>query len=155
MDWRQKQKTFFLDKNFEFQQDQRILDWAKNNTVNMQGDVTYFKDKLAISEDSDNFLCIINHRMELQELFTLLKSIYNKQFNRICISINKFLLYTNIDNEKMIDNYDQSLEMLVKSIFFDYSIKYFFVPELKGKHFNFASPTSQFFLVNERLQSSS
>ena len=98
---------------------------------------------------------IINHRIELQELSTLLLNIYKKQFSRICLSINKFLIYTNVDNDEIIENYDQAIEMLVKSIFLDYETKYFYVQNLKGNHFNFASPTSQFFLVNDRLQSSS
>ena len=76
MDWRQKQKTFFLNKNFEFEQDKRILDWANNHTIKIQGNVDYFKDKLSISENSNNFLIIINHRIELQELSTLLLNIY-------------------------------------------------------------------------------
>ena len=134
MDWRQKQKTFFLNKNFEFEQDKRILDWANNHTIKIQGNVDYFKDKLSISENSNNFLIIINHRIELQELSTLLLNIYKKQFSRICLSINKFLIYTNVDNDEIIENYDQAIEMLVKSIFLDYETKYFYVQKIGRAH---------------------
>ena len=55
------------------------------------------------------------------------------------------MIYSNIGDKNSIDDYDQALYNLILNIFVESKIEYFFIKNLKGDHFNFASPTSQFF----------
>jgi hypothetical protein len=36
--WREQQKTFFAEKNIEFEQDQRIIDWLDKTKTMVIGD---------------------------------------------------------------------------------------------------------------------
>ena len=107
----------------------------------------YFQDKLNIStkEQYNQCLAIINKKTSNFELVDLLQHL--KNINRVCLSINKFLIYTRSNYNNVVEDYDQALLDFVKTIFKNRDIKHYFVKDLKGDHFNFASPTTQFFIT--------
>jgi len=146
--WRETQKSFVSEK-VEFVQDQRILDFFDNSVVHAVGDVEYFHDKLNIKE-SDSYtqaLLIVNTPTSNLELTVMLESI--KNIDRVCVSINKFLLWTQTNRDDVTEDYDTALLELIKSIFKNRNVQHFYVKGVKGRHFNFASPTTQFFITNE------
>ena len=144
--WRLQQQKFF-NADVEFLQDRRILDFFGLLPVLCIGDVEYFKKKLNTykQKKDDQCLIIVNKKIKNTELVKLLKKYRN--FKRLCVSINKFCLYTTKNNSKIVDNYDTAILNLVKSIFYNREIEHRFVKGLKGIHFNFASPTTQFFIT--------
>ena len=146
--WREQQQNFSSEK-VEFIQDQRILDFFDNSPILGMGDVEYFKNKLNISnkEQYTQCLTIINAKTSDIELFSIFDCL--KNISKVCLSINKFLIWTPKNNEKVAEDYDQALFNLIQSIFKNKKIKHYFVKGLKGRHFNFASPTTQFFITNE------
>ena len=143
--WREKQKAF-ISGEVELVQDQRILDFFGQVPVYTIGDVDYFKDKLnCVKEPVHQALAIINKETSDVELEQFLHPI--KNIDRVCVSINKFLIYTNSNNKQVHDNYDMALLHFIENIFSGRQIDHYFVKGLKGHHFNFASPTTQFFIV--------
>jgi hypothetical protein len=151
-DWRAIQKNFF-NEYVEFAQDQRILDFfftTKKIPTYGYGDISYFIDKINFIHNLKSYeqaLLIFNSIIEKFELLEIIDNFKKKLKNnaKICISINKFLLYSNIGDKHAEDNYDQSLKSLIEKQFVKSNIDYYFIKNLKGDSFNFASPTSQFF----------
>ena len=147
LDWRQQQQLFSLEK-VEFIQDYRILNFFDKLPVLGLGDIEYFKNTINIVGNKEKYnqcLTIINKKISDLELVSLLKTL--KNIEKICISINKFLIYTTSNNKNIIDDYDQALLLLIKEIFKNRDIEHHFVKGLKGDSFNFASPTTQFFIT--------
>lgn len=147
LNWRLEQQNFFTEK-VEFIQDQRIFDFFNEQPVLGIGDINYFKSKLQIvkkKEKVSQCLIILNKKILDLDLITLLEKI--KDVKKVCVSINKFLLYTNFYNQETVEDYDEAIFLLIKNIFKERNIKYFFVKNLQGSHFNFASPTTQFFIT--------
>jgi len=144
--WRVTQQKFFGEK-VEFVQDKRILDFFDQTPCLCIGDTDYFKKKLNVSKIKQKNQCLIicNKKISDKKLLQLLKKY--KNFKKICISINKFYLYTNKNNKKIIDDYDYAIFNLIQLVFSKKKIKHFFVKNLNGHYFNFASPTTQFFLT--------
>lgn len=150
--WRLAQQRFFKQP-VEFEQDQRIKIFF-SNTVKVPtfsyGDVSYFKE-INFSNSYKKYnqsLLIFDHLMETSLLVDTIKNFKSEKFNdnsKVCICINKFLIYSNIGNKNVENDYDQALYNLISNIFVGSKIKYYFIKNLKGDHFNFASPTSQFF----------
>ena len=90
--WREKQKAF-IPGEVELLQDQRILDFFGKVPVYSMGDVNYFQDKLnLVQKPGKQALAIINKETSDKELGQLLHPI--KKIDRVCVSINKFLIYT-------------------------------------------------------------
>ena len=150
-DWRVQQQNFFKNqivKDVEFVQDQRILNFfSKKDSIYGIGDIDYFKKKFTIVNNIKNCnhcLVIINKKTQDLDLIKILNS--TKNFKKICISINKFVLYTESYNSHIIDDYDETIFRLIKKTFIKRDIEHFFVKNLKGSNFNFASPTTQFFI---------
>ena len=113
------------------------------------GNIEYFKDKLNIVEDDkikhNQCLVIVNKNTSNIDLIDLLRKLNN--IKKICLSINKFLIHTKVNNKDIIDDYDQALLLLIKQIFKNRDIEHHFIKGLKGDSFNFASPTTQFFIT--------
>lgn len=150
-DWRVQQQDFFknhLVKEVEFVQDQRVFDFfSKQDVIFGIGHVDYFKKKLNIINNKkkcNHCLVVINKKTLDLNLIKILDSI--KNFKKICISINKFILYTESHKSNIIEDYDKAILDLIKKTFVNKKIKHFFVKNLKGINFNFASPTTQFFI---------
>lgn len=150
-DWRVQQQNFFKNqivKDVKFVQDQRIFNFfSKQDSIYGIGDIDYFKKTFNIVNNIKNCkhcLVIINKKTQDLDLIKILKSI--KNFGKICISINKFFLYTNLHNKDVIEDYDEAIFRLIKKIFIKRDIEHFFVKNLEGSNFNFASPTTQFFI---------
>jgi len=145
-DWRQQQLNFATEKVI-FAQDQRILDFFDESPVLGIGDVEYFKNKIniCVKKKYKQCLAIINQKISNVELVNLFQSL--KNVDKICLSINKFLIYTESNYLCIIEDYDLALLELVKENFKDRNIKHYFIKNLKGDSFNFASPTTQFFIT--------
>lgn len=150
-DWRVQQQDFFKNhfvKEVEFVQDQRVFDFfSKQDIILGIGQVDYFKKKLNIIHNRkkcNHCLVVINEKTLDLDLIKILDSI--KNFKKICISINKFILYTESQKSNIIEEYDEAILDLIKKIFVKKKIKHFFVKNLKGFNFNFASPSTQFFI---------
>jgi hypothetical protein len=150
--WRLTQQRFFKEP-VEFKQDQRIKNFFSKTVREptfSYGDVSYFKE-INFSNSCKKYnqcLLIFNHLIETSLLVDTIKNFKYEKFNdnsKICICINKFLIYSNIGDKNVENDYDQALYNLISNIFVESKIKYYFVKNLKGDHFNFASPTSQFF----------
>lgn len=142
--WREKQKAF-IPGEVELLQDQRILDFFGKLPVCGMGDVNYFRNKLnLVQQPVHQSLVIINEETSDMELAQLLQPI--KKIDRVCVSVNKFLIYTNSNNNQVDDDYDKALLHFIENIFQGRRIDHYFVKGLKGHHFNFASPTTQFFI---------
>ncbi len=144
--WRTQQQNFFGAK-VEFAQDKRILDFFDSTPLEAIGDVAYFKNKLPFYKNKHRQQCliIINKPTNKKQLISLVKKY--KDYKKICIAINKFYLYTDTNDQNIKDNYDLALLDVIKKIFVNKEIKHFFIKNDKGQHFNFASPTTQFFIT--------
>jgi hypothetical protein len=146
LSWREQQKTFFAEKDIEFEQDQRIIDWLVNATTYAHGENyfdKYFSRTVHINE-AEQALIFIKIMINVETLTKLLSSFVSVP--RVCISINKFLIYTDTF-EDVNEDYDLALLDYIKSIFVNRTIEYHYIPNVKGAHFNFASPTTQFFIT--------
>jgi len=150
--WRLTQQRFFKEP-VEFEQDQRIKDFFLKTVQEptfFHGDVSYFKE-INFSKKYERYnqcFLVFNHIIEKSLLIDTIENYKFKKLNdnsKVCICINKFLIYSNIGDKNSVDEYDQSLYNLISNIFVGSKIEYYFVKNLKGDHFNFASPTSQFF----------
>ena len=148
--WRQAQYTFTKDK-IEFLQDQRILDFLTDIPTLTFGDTKYFHDKLNVSEltQYDLGLIIINELTSDRKLEHTLKNLKTKFTDnaKICLSINKFLVYARENNDTINNNYDIALLEFVKNIFPKKQIDHYFIKNVNGNYFNSASPTTQFFIT--------
>lgn len=144
VNWRETQKAFASSK-VELLQDQRILDFFGQVPVYGVGDIDYFKDKLNfIEKPKHQALVIINKETSDTQLEKLLHPFTHVK--RLCVSINKFLIYTNKKYTQIDADYDRALLNFIENIFERRKIVHYFVKGLKGHHFNFASPTTQFFI---------
>ena len=149
--WRLEQQNFSQEK-IEFLQDKRILDFFESKPIFVIGQTDYFTKKFELvktPENTDQCLMIINELISVDKLCSLLNSVnlISKQMKHICIAINKFLVYNTINQEEFNDDYDQALFDLVKKFFPHENVSYYYVENLKGEHFNFASPCTQFFIT--------
>jgi|688.fasta_scaffold572931_2 hypothetical protein len=144
--WREQQKTFFAEKNIEFEQDQRIINWLIDTTTYVYGD-NYFNQyvhRVDNIEEAHQCLIFVKNPIRSKSLETLLNPLIN--IPRVCIAINKFVIYTDTFTD-VNEDYDIALLDYMKSIFKNRVIDYHYVPNVKGLHFNFASPTTQFFIT--------
>ena len=145
VNWRETQKAFASSK-VELLQDQRILKFFGKVPTYGVGDIDYFKDKLNFTEKpKDQALVIINKETNDIKLAKLLRPL--NHVKKVCVSINKFLIYTNKNSTQVDDDYDRALLHFIENIFEHRHIDHYFVKDLKGHHFNFASPTTQFFII--------
>jgi hypothetical protein len=146
LSWREQQKTFFTEKNIEFEQDQRIINWLDNTNTYVFGD-NYFDQyiqRVQQIDEANQVLIFVKNIISGESLQKLLQPIVN--IPRVCIAINKFVIYTDVF-ENINEDYDIALSDYIKSIFKNRTIDYHYVPNVKGSHFNFASPTTQFFIT--------
>jgi len=144
--WRKKQQSFFVEKNIEFQQDQRIINWLVNTNTYVIGD-EYFNKYFQRTDDvidAKQALIFIKNYTSSKYLEQKLTPFIN--ITRVCIAINKFVIYTDTI-EDVNEDYDVALFDFIQSIFKNRIIEYYYVPNVKGSHFNFASPTTQFFIT--------
>jgi hypothetical protein len=146
LSWRQQQKTFFAEKNIEFEQDQRIIDWLVNTKTFVMGDGYFdkFFQRIDKIDEAEQALIFIQNPISSTNLKLLLTPLID--VSRLCIAINKFIIYTDVF-ENINEDYDTALLDYIKSIFKNRTIDYHYVPNVKGSHFNFASPTTQFFIT--------
>lgn len=144
--WREQQKTFFAEKNIEFEQDQRIIDWLVDTKTFVMGDNYFdkFFQRIDKIDESEQALIFIQNTTSSTKLKLLLSSFIS--IPRVCVAINKFVIYTD-KVEDVNEDYDIALLDYMKSIFKNRTIDYHYVPNVKGSHFNFASPTTQFFIT--------
>ena len=150
--WRATQQNFFKEK-VEFEQDQRIIDYFIDSTLPTygHGSISYFLDKINFVENLKNYqqaLLIFNKKIEKNELKSFIQQFKNiiVDNSRICISINKFQIYSKNSSLNLNEDYDLALYDFISSEFKNSKIKYFYVKNLKGNNFNFASPATQFFI---------
>ena len=144
--WRDKQKTFFSEKNVEFEQDQRILDWLDYSKKTFYaGDAKYFRHRTEAVpiNQAEQAVVIINGLTYINALRTSCNIVRNVP--RIALAINKFLIYS-LTPMECNDNYDIALLDYITELFPNRKIAHFYEPNVKGVHFNFASPTTQFFI---------
>jgi hypothetical protein len=151
-DWRQTQKRFFKE-NVEFEQDQRIIDYFVDKDLPTYGlgQISYFLDKINFIKNLQSYqqaLLIFNKKVEKDYLKYFIKRFKNKitDKSKICISINKFLIYSKKSSPHLKEDYDLALYDFISDEFKNSKIEYFYVKNLKGDSFNFASPTTQFFI---------
>jgi len=149
INWISRQKTFFKEPH-EFKQIQRIKDFfntTKNAPTMLLGDTSYFdayfNNKVTTAPEQVLFVC--NTATSLNEFKKQLQSI---KATRICIAVNKFRLYSTQNSNTVNSNYDISLFDFVQDIFKDSRIDYFYEKDL-GDKFNFASPTTQFYITHD------
>jgi hypothetical protein len=147
LSWRDQQKTFFADSTVEFEQDQRIIDWLDTSKKTWVYGETYFNNKLQLTTDistAEQALLFIKISRSIGVVEHLCKSLINVP--RVCIAINKFVIYTN-ELTDVNDDYDIALLDFIQSIFVNRKIAYHYIPKVNGSYFNFASPTTQFFIT--------
>ena len=133
INWISRQKTFFEEPH-EFKQIQRIKDFfktTKNAPTKLLGATAYF---------NSYFKNQVTKHPKQQ-----LKSI---KAPCICVAVNKFRLYSTKNSKTLHSNYDISLFDFVQDIFQTYKIEYFYEKDL-GDKFNFASPTTQFYITHD------
>lgn len=144
LSWRDKQKQFLVNQ-IEFDQDSRILSWINNSPTYFWGDVSYFKPYATETNinSASQALLIFNEQILTSDVENVLKSIVH--IPKICIAINKFLIIPN----KVFDyndDYDIALLEFVQHIFPNKHIDYYYNKHVKDTNFNFASPTTQFYI---------
>lgn len=154
--WRETQQLFFGKKHtVEFEQDVRIFDFfsdSKNKVIYGYGDIEYFSKKISFSNNSQTYdrgLIIINQETEINSFKQQLKEIKKKLINadKIAIGVNKFLLYSEQENNDTNRNYDIALKDIITKEFSEFSLQHYYDEHMKGDTFNFASPATQFFLT--------
>ena len=145
-EWRIQQQKF-ANEPVEFKQDKRILDFFDNKPIRGIGEVEYFRNRLNLTEETNctQVLLVVNALTYYKDLIKMLKDING--YDKSCVSINKFFLWTDHYNPTVDVNYDMALLALVQKCFPNKSIEHFFVKDLGGSHFNFASPTTQFYIT--------
>lgn len=151
-DWRTTQKNFFLE-DVEFEQDERIINFFVNKNIPTYGygQISYFSNKINFVENLQSYtqaLLIFNEKIEKDDLKNFIKKLKNLIINNsiICIAINKFQIYSKKSSLNFIEDYDLALYNFIYDEFQNSIIKYFYVKNLRGDSFNFASPTTQFFI---------
>lgn len=149
INWISRQKTFFEEPH-EFKQIQRIKDFfktTKNAPTKLLGDTAYFNSyfKNQVTMHPKQVLFVCNTATSMNELKQQLKSI---KAPCICVAVNKFRLYSTKNSKTLHSNYDISLFDFVQDIFQTYKIEYFYEKDL-GDKFNFASPTTQFYITHD------
>jgi hypothetical protein len=147
LSWRDKQKTFFANRNIEFEQDQRIIDWLDTSKKTWVYGETYFNNKVQLTNDistAEQALLFIKTTTSINVVENQCKSLIN--IPRVCVAINKFVIYTNHFNN-VNDDYNLALFEFIQSIFINRTIDHHYIPDLNGSFFNFASPTTQFFIT--------
>ena len=114
--WREQQKTFFAEKNIEFEQDQRIIDWLDNTKTYVMGDIYFnrFFHRIDKIDEVDQALIFIKNPISSTKLQLLLFPLIN--IPRVCVAINKFVIYTDVF-ENINEDYDIALSDYIKSIF--------------------------------------
>jgi hypothetical protein len=145
--WRNRQKTFFAESSIEFEQDQRIIDWLNTSKLTWIHGENYFNNKLDLTKDTKNAeqaLLFIKTSMNIKTVEYLCKSLVD--IPRVCIAINKFAIYTNEFND-VSDDYNQALFEFIQPIFKNRKIDYYYLSKDDGTYFNYASPTTQFFIT--------
>jgi len=148
LSWRDQQKTFFADSNIEFEQDQRIIDWVDTSKKTWVYGETYFNSRIQLANDTssaEQALLFIKTAKNINVVEHLCKSLVDVP--RVCIAINKFVIYTNDFKNNVSEDYDLALLEFIQSIFVNRTIDYHYIPNLNGSFFNFASPTTQFFIT--------
>jgi hypothetical protein len=148
LSWRDRQKKFFANSNtIEFEQDQRIIDWLDTSKKTWVYGETYFNNKVQLTNDisiAEQALLFIKNSRSIGVVEHLCKPLI--AVPRICIAINKFVIYTeNFNNVN--EDYDLALFEFIQSIFVNRIIDYHYIPKVNGSYFNFASPTTQFFIT--------
>jgi len=147
LSWRDQQKTFFANNNIEFEQDQRIIDWLDTSKKTWVYGETYFNNKVQLTNDistAEQALLFIKTSKSIGVVEHLCKLLINVP--KVCIAINKFVIYTN-ELSDVNDDYDIALLYFIQSIFVNRKIDYHYIPNVNGSYFNFASPTTQFFIT--------
>jgi len=149
--WHSTQKSF-VPEEIEFAQDQRILDFFDDQPIYGIGTIQYFRGKLNIITEDDpqsykQALAIINVPTSDLELYHGLECV--KNIDKVCVAVNKYILWTPSNKDSVTEDYDIALLEYIKTIFPNRHIEHFYVKDVKGNHFNFASPTTQFFITNE------
>ena len=145
--WRVRQKTFFAESDIEFEQDQRIIDWLDSSKKTWVYGETYFNDKLDLTKDAKNAeqaLVFVKTLMNIKTVEYLCKPLID--IPRVCVAINKFLLHTTEVNN-VAEDYNQALFDFIQHIFKNRKIDYYYLSEDNGTYFNYASPTTQFFIT--------
>lgn len=143
--WRDIQKTFFIESS-EFEQDQRILDWLDySKKTYYDGDVDYFRSRTVSTsvECAEQAVVIINSLICTDILRNICNNIIT--IPRIVLAINKFILYSETSTE-CNDDYDIALLDYINGLFPNRQITHFYIPNVDGRFFNFASPTTQFYI---------
>ena len=147
LSWRDRQKKFFADSNIEFKQDQRIIDWLDTSKKTWVYGETYFNNRLQLTTDistAEQALLFIKNTESINVVEHLCKSLIDVP--RVCIAINKFVIYTDNFNN-VSEDYDLALFEFIQSIFVNRTVDYHYIPNVNGNFFNFASPTTQFFIT--------
>jgi hypothetical protein len=145
--WRDQQKTFFANSNVEFEQDRRIIDWLDTSKKTWVYGETYFNNKVQLTNDistAEQALLFIKNSRSVGVVEHLCKPLIDVP--KVCIAINKFVIYTN-ELTDVNDDYDVALLDFIQSIFVNRQIDYHYIPNVNGSYFNFASPTTQFFIT--------
>jgi hypothetical protein len=147
LSWRDQQKTFFANSNIEFEQDQRIIDWLDTSKKTWVYGETYFNNKVQLTSDistAEQALLFIKNSKSIGLVEHLCKRLIDVP--KVCIAINKFVIYTN-ELTDVNDDYDVALLDFIQSIFVNRTIDYQYIPKVNGSYFNSASPTTQFFIT--------
>ena len=147
LSWRDQQKTFFANSSIEFEQDQRIIDWLDTSKKTWVYGETYFNNKVQLTNDistAEQALLFIKTSKSIGVVEHLCRPLINVP--KVCIAINKFVIYTN-ELSDVNDDYDIALLYFIQSIFVNRKIDYHYIPNVNGSYFNFASPTTQFFIT--------
>lgn len=76
-------------------QDQIILDIFKNEPVKYQGKDLEFAEKLNVDPESKNLIVIINDIIWVSELIDNVSKLFDRQYNKIYIGVNRYLIAGN------------------------------------------------------------
>jgi len=148
LSWRDQQKTFFANSSIEFEQDKRIIDWLDTSKKTWVYGETYFNNKVQLTNDistAEQALLFIKTTRNINVVEHLCKSLIDVP--KVCVAINKFVIYTNDFKNNFNEDYDLALFEFIQSIFVNRKIDYHYIPKVNGSYFNFASPTTQFFIT--------
>lgn len=146
--WRNRQKTLFVAEDIEFEQDQRIIDWLDSSKKTYISGDNYFDNKVTRTSDTkqaEQALLIFRQFTNIKTVEIFCKQVVHVP--KVCVTINKFLIYTNKFNEDIDENYDIALLKFMQSIFLNRKIDHYYIENDNGSYFNFASPATQFFIT--------
>jgi len=153
MSWREQQVNAF-NQPISFKQDVELIDYIHTHNYTSalaHGDVDYFQNYINFVDHGPVEFCIfiLNKPFSWEDLANNINYIIEKDLiadGVAYLSINKFLAELPKTTYNLNDDYDLAIEDYVKKHINASIENYYYKSDDHGQYFNFAHPTTRFYL---------